>query len=305
MTQDDTMRTLLPLESDSAFCGQHCVSAAAHLQREKGHLFCTKGEKRGMKVPRGLQLLRSLFSASVGCLLLLLVLSANAAEVRADAPLSEMRMKLHEETDSCFAFDITRHSHEAGVTGMVHYRLWHPSGSTTATTVSKVTASVSGPSMVKLMDQPLAVTGKESQFSFQATMTATYRVCFRVSAPSTQSTVRRFVWLELAMEASNQKRDSVQPVGSRAASSVATAVPTPQVTSEEYHALLERLQTTIEVAVSETEHLQERNAEFDGTVRSTYTRIIVFTAINTAVVLCTCIWQVWSLKRLFVAKKVV
>lgn len=74
---------------------------------------------------------------------------------------------------------------------------------------------------------------------------------------------------------------------------------------DQYMDAVQGLEGNVAQIADEVEFLVGRQEEFEGTVRSTYFRIIIFTAISAAVVLGTAAWQIIALKSLFKAKKIV
>jgi hypothetical protein len=74
-------------------------------------------------------------------------------------------------------------------------------------------------------------------------------------------------------------------------------------TAEDYLSIAARLAPQMEKAEYEVNYLSQRQERFDQTVSSVYTRIIVFTILQAAVMVGTVGWQVWSLRRFFKAKK--
>lgn len=74
---------------------------------------------------------------------------------------------------------------------------------------------------------------------------------------------------------------------------------------EQYMDMVQGLENVVATVRDEVEYLSSRQDDFEGTVKSTYIRVIVFTTISVCVVLVSAGLQIWSLKSFFKAKKIV
>lgn len=74
---------------------------------------------------------------------------------------------------------------------------------------------------------------------------------------------------------------------------------------DEYMDMVQILEAGVAQVADEMEYLLQRQEAFEGTVRSTYFRVVLFTVISAAIVCGTTMWQIWTAKRVFRDKKVV
>lgn len=208
---------------------------------------------------------------------------------------SGITARLSPNTEACFGYEASRKSSEAAIRVFVHYRLT-PLRKEDVNNGGVAVAAVRGPAMVKMIDASLRVDGKEDQFTFNAVMSGLHRVCFTVLTGNGD--------VNLAMDISGQN-DVSSKTTMFSGHEVFHHARLEKKGAEDFSAMLDSLQTHVEVCASEFTYLNSKREDFEGTVQSAYTRVIAFTVINFVVVLGVCAWQVLTLKKFFVAKKIV
>lgn len=76
-------------------------------------------------------------------------------------------------------------------------------------------------------------------------------------------------------------------------------------TVDTYMDLVQSIEVGVAQVADEVETIMTRQWAFEGTVRSAYTRVIVFTIISVTIVVGVAAWQIFALKSFFRAKKIV
>jgi hypothetical protein len=76
-------------------------------------------------------------------------------------------------------------------------------------------------------------------------------------------------------------------------------------TVDTYMDLVQSIEVGVAQTADEVEAIMTRQWAFEGTVRSAYTRVIVFTVISVTAVVGVAAWQIFALKSFFRAKKIV
>lgn len=205
----------------------------------------------------------------------------------ADAPLSILSSRIGSDTETCFAYEASRQSHEQAIRVDVHYRIGNPNHISDP----KVTVAVRGPAMVKTLDEALVPSGHTESFHFQAMMSGMHRICFLLQRGT-------YVSLELEIQGSNDQKV-------REKNTIDADVQFASGTIEEYSNLLADIQDRVTMVTDDLAVLDGHREEFERTVMSTYIRLVTFTIINLVVVVASIGWQVLSLKSFFKAKKIV
>lgn len=196
------------------------------------------------------------------------------------------------KTEQCFAYEGTRFSHETSVRVDVHYMLYlQPSEKIPEGSAVKFT--VRGPSNTQISNPTLKLKSNHGSFNFQVLMSGLYTVCVQLDGMASAP-------MDLSFFSKNDPRSS-NVVKDRYGVQAVEASPE----FEEYAPYMEGLRSNVYAVLQEAEYLATRQDEFDGTVGSTYTRVILFTVINAIVLVGACGWQVLALKKFFKAKKVV
>jgi hypothetical protein len=207
---------------------------------------------------------------------------------------SGITARLSPKQEACFGYEASRKSSEAAIRVFVHYRLT-PLRKEEVHNGAVAVAGVRGPAMVKMTDASIRVDGKEDQFTFNAVMSGLHRICFTVLTGGDA---------ELSLDIAGQN-DVSSKTTMFSGHEVFHHARLEKKGAEDFSTMLESLQTYVEVCASEFSYLNSKREDFDGTVQSAYTRVVVFTVINFAAVLAVCAWQVLTLKKFFVAKKIV
>ena len=197
-----------------------------------------------------------------------------------------------EKEEQCFAYEGTRFSHETSVRVDAHYMLYLqpsqkiPDGAALVFTVR-------GPSNNQISNPRLKLKSNHGSFNFNVLMSGLYTVCLQLEGMES-------VPMDLSFFSKNDPR-STGVVKDRYGVQAIEAAPG----IEDYSSFMEGLRSNVYAVLQETEYLATRQDEFDGTVGSTYTRVILFTVINAVVLVGACGWQILTLKKFFKAKKVV
>lgn len=183
--------------------------------------------------------------------------------------------------EQCFQYEAVRYSFEQSVRIDAHYKV-----RSTVTEGTQITAYIKNPSRVLLSSEVLNNDDRD-QFHFSATMSGSYQVCLLLQGTTNP------VSMEMNIES---ERDP---------SALSTSSGKLSASMQEYNTKIGTVQNYIAAAMQEAEHLSERQDRFDGTVESTYSRVVWFTIINLVVMVSAGVWQVLHLKSFFKEKKIV
>ena len=188
--------------------------------------------------------------------------------------------------EQCFAYEASRQSHESAISVDVFY-------SASKCPSCRIQALVQGPSMIKIVTEPLKATGQYDSFTFNANIGGLHRICLTLfDSPGDR------IEMEMEIVGANDKREHQRLADG--------TIARPAVVSKDgYVEQHSKISALVTKCAEESSHLSQRQIEFETTVHSTHWRVVVFTLLNATVVIGVGAWQVLHLRSFFKEKKLV